>query len=125
MGLDAIGIACKDIQKTIQFYAHLGISFKEFGEGHYEGETKGGLRIMLDSFELLKKINPTWNEPKSPGITLCFLQSSPSEVDKTFKKIIDAGFIAEKEPWDAFWGQRYASLKDPNGNQVDIFAPLG
>ena len=32
--------------------------------------------------------------------------------------------IGHKEPWDAFWGQRYASVKDPDGNQIDLFAPL-
>ena len=25
-----------------------------------------------------------------------------------------AGFEGEKEPWDAFWGQRYALLGDPD-----------
>jgi uncharacterized glyoxalase superfamily protein PhnB len=29
-----------------------------------------------------------------------------------------------KEPWDAFWGQRYAVVADPDGNHVDLYAPL-
>jgi uncharacterized glyoxalase superfamily protein PhnB len=28
------------------------------------------------------------------------------------------------EPWDAFWGQRYAVVHDPDGNGVDLFCPL-
>ncbi len=124
MSLDAIGIACRDIKQSIKFYEHLGISFKEVGEEHFEGTTPSGVRIMLDSFELMKKINPNWVEPQQPGIILCFLQESPSQVDETHKKIVDKGFVSEKEPWDAFWGQRYSSVKDPDGNQVDIFAPL-
>ena len=124
MSLDAIGIACRDIEATIKFYQILGFHFKEFGEGHFEGTTSSGLRIMLDSFELLRKINPEWQEPKTPGVTLCFLQESPLKVDETHKKLIAAGYSSEKDPWDAFWGQRYASVRDPNGNQVDIFASL-
>ena len=27
------------------------------------------------------------------------------------------------KPWDAFWGQRYAVLHDPDGHQVDLYAP--
>jgi uncharacterized glyoxalase superfamily protein PhnB len=27
-------------------------------------------------------------------------------------------------PWDAFWGMRYAVVKDPDGNAVDLFAAL-
>ncbi len=124
MSLDAIGIACRDIESTIKFYQILGIQFKEFGEGHFEGTTSSGLRVMLDSFELLRKINPDWQEPKTPGVTLCFLQESPLKVDETHMKLIAAGYSSEKDPWDAFWGQRYASVRDPNGNQVDIFASL-
>jgi len=35
-----------------------------------------------------------------------------------------AGFQGHVEPWDAFWGQRYATLRDPDGNGVDLFAAL-
>ena len=122
MSLDAIGIACKDIEKSIKFYELLGINFKELGNGHFEGTTPSGIRVMLDSFELMKKINTNWQEPKQSGITICFVQSSPQEVDNLYKLITKAGFISEKEPWDAFWGQRYSSVKDPDGNQIDIFA---
>jgi uncharacterized glyoxalase superfamily protein PhnB len=48
----------------------------------------------------------------------------PKHVDEAFKKLTSAGFKAKKEPWDAFWGQRYASVIDPDGNAVDLFAPL-
>lgn len=124
MSLDAIGIACLDLEKTAFFYEALGVSFKKFGEGHMEGRTSSGVRLMLDSIELLKEINPNFKEPKDSGITLCFLQNSPTEVDQRHKALIDLGFISVKEPWDAFWGQRYSSILDPNGNQVDLFASL-
>ncbi|MEI6887310.1 MAG: VOC family protein [bacterium] len=29
-----------------------------------------------------------------------------------------------KEPWDAFWGQRYCVVKDPGGNMIDLYAYL-
>ena len=34
----------------------------------------------------------------------------------------DAGFAVVKEPWDAFWGQRYAIVSDPDGYTIDLFA---
>jgi uncharacterized glyoxalase superfamily protein PhnB len=37
---------------------------------------------------------------------------------------VAAGFHGEKEPWDAFWGQRYAQLHDPDGVPVDLYASL-
>jgi len=122
--LSAIGIAAKSLSETLEFYKLLGLNFKEFGEGHYEATLANGTRIMIDSFELLKKINPDWREPGVSGITLCFSQTSPTQVDTLFHSLKDAGHEVEKEPWDAFWGQRYASILDPNGNQIDIFAEL-
>lgn len=55
MSLDAIGIASRDIQKSIKFYELLGVSLKEVGGEHYEGTTPSGVRIMLDSYSLMKK----------------------------------------------------------------------
>jgi uncharacterized glyoxalase superfamily protein PhnB len=45
-------------------------------------------------------------------------------VDETYARVVAAGFTGEKEPYDAFWGQRYANVADPDGNVVDLFAAL-
>ena len=39
-------------------------------------------------------------------------------------ELVAAGYHGHLEPWDAFWGQRYATVLDPDGNSVDLFAPL-
>ena len=125
MSLDAIGIISKDLQESIKFYALLGVELKEAGgPEHYEGRTPSGVRLMLDSVELMKKINPEFTESNGVGIVLCFVQESSKEVDLLVKKISESGFNIVKEPWDAFWGQRYSSVLDPDGNQIDLFANL-
>ena len=40
------------------------------------------------------------------------------------RRIVSAGFTSKKEPFDAFWGQRYAQVIDPDDNVVDLFAQL-
>jgi predicted enzyme related to lactoylglutathione lyase len=35
-----------------------------------------------------------------------------------------AGGTVVHEPWDAPWGQRYATVADPDGYRVDLFCPL-
>jgi catechol 2,3-dioxygenase-like lactoylglutathione lyase family enzyme len=125
MSLDAVGIITKNVDESIKFYKILGIDLVEVGgPGHLEGTTSSGVRIMLDSEELVKEINPEWKEVVGSGIVLCFVQESPKCVDKLFSDISQAGFKVIKEPWDAFWGQRYSSVLDPNGNQIDIVAAL-
>ena len=125
MSLDAIGIVSKDTALSARFYALLGINLTEKGgPDHFEGCTPSGVRIMLDSVSLVKQINPAWKEPTGTAMTLCFLQPSAKAVDALFDRILAAGFNSAKAPWDAFWGQRYSSVLDPDGNQIDIFAPL-
>ena len=49
---------------------------------------------------------------------------SPDDVNATCARIAEAGYDTKKEPYDAFWGQRYANVADPDGNVVDLFAAL-
>ena len=56
-------------------------------------------------------------------MALAFLCTSPAEVDAKYEELAALGH-GHKEPWDAFWGQRYASVRNPDGNQIDLFAPL-
>ena len=55
---------------------------------------------------------------------LSFQTGSPAEVDATYTALVGAGYEGHREPWDAFWGMRYAVVHDPDGNGVDLFTPL-
>jgi uncharacterized glyoxalase superfamily protein PhnB len=82
-----------------------------------------GYRIAWDSLELMKSLNPDWVEPVGNRIGLAFLCESPTEVDELYERVVAAGYAGHKAPWDAFWGQRYAVVVDPDGNLIDLFAP--
>lgn len=125
MGFDAVGIISKNLSRTKEFYELLGLQFQEVGgPEHIEATTKSGVRIMVDSQDLIKKINPSWKEANGSNIVLCFKFDSKEEVDTYHAKLSTAGFKSVKEPWDAFWGQRYSSTLDPDNNQIDLFADL-
>ena len=123
--LDAIGIVSSDLSASIAFYRLIGLDFPDCTEDHVEATTPGGLRVMLDTLALIKQLDPNWVEPAGYRIGLAFLCSSPAEVDEMYDRITAAGHHGKTAPWDAFWGQRYATVLDPDGNQVDLFAPLG
>lgn len=121
--LDAIGIVSSDLARTRAFYRVLGIEFAE-GDDHVEAAMPNGLRLMVDTEDVLRSFNPGWSGANGNRIALAFVCSSPAEVDELYAKVVAAGFDGEKEPWDAFWGQRYAQLSDPDGVPVDLFAAL-
>lgn len=49
---------------------------------------------------------------------------SVAEVDVVFNRLMDAGYESYAEPWDAFQGQRFGRVKDPDGRIVNIYAHL-
>jgi len=127
MALDAIGVAVDDIARARAFYGHLGLEISEDaeGHGHAEAELAGGLRLMFDTVETIRSFDPSWRAPAgSPRAALAFGFGTPVEVDSKYEELVAAGARTDKAPWNAFWGQRYARLRDPDGNGVDLFAPL-
>jgi uncharacterized glyoxalase superfamily protein PhnB len=123
--LNAIGIVASDVATSIRFYRLLGLDMPETpGEGHVEASLPSGLRLMLDAEEVVLSFRPDWSRTTGNQVSLAFECSGPAEVDELYGRLTDAGFDGEKEPWDAFWGQRYAQLLDPDGVPVDLYAAL-
>lgn len=122
--LAAIGIVTKDMGAAARFYRLLGVAVPDPDGDHLEVTLANGLRLMWDTEELIRQIDPERVDPVGERMALAFECDSPADVDATFAAVAAAGFAAKKEPWDAFWGQRYAQLTDPDGNTVDLFAPL-
>ena len=122
---DMVGISVTDIPRAIRFYRMLGLDFPETAAGEPYVEVKtNGYRISLNAQSLEKELTPGWTEPRGQRLGLAFLCDSPKHVDQTYSKIVAAGHKSVKEPWDAFWGQRYAQLADPDGVPVDVYATL-
>jgi catechol 2,3-dioxygenase-like lactoylglutathione lyase family enzyme len=122
--LDLVGIVVEDLERARAFYRRLGLDVPE-GDDHVEVTLPGGLRVAWDTVETIRGFDPDW-EPPSGGqrIGLAFLCDTPAEVDSLYAELAGAGQGGHKEPWDAFWGQRYAQVKDPDGNVIDLFAWL-
>lgn len=124
--LDMIGMVVEDMARSLAFYRRLGLDLPAEAdtEPHVETILPGGLRLAWDTVETIRSFDPDWSPPSgSPRVGLAFLCDSPADVDRMYSELTSAGYEGHKEPWDAFWGQRYASLHDPDGNGVDLFAP--
>jgi uncharacterized glyoxalase superfamily protein PhnB len=123
--LNAIGIAVSDLQRSLQFYRLLGLDFPEDDEdGHVEATMANGTRLMFDTEEVIRSFMPDWTRTDGNQVSLAFECASVAEVDEVYARVVAAGFEGEKEPWDAFWGQRYALLGDPDGVRINLYAPL-
>lgn len=125
--LNYIGFAVSDMSQALDFYRRLGLPIPanaDPNEEHVEIEVSG-LRIAWDDQKMLEKLPGSWTPPTSSGRLGVGVQAaSPAEVDATVERVRAAGHRIKAEPYDAFWGQRYAVVLDPDGTAIDVFAWL-
>ena len=123
--LNALGIVTSNMAESIRFYRLLGLDVPETpDEGHVDAFLPNGVRFMLDAEDVVRSFRPEWTRQTGNQLGLALECESGGEVDEVFRRVTAAGFHTEKEPWDAFWGQRYAQLQDPDGVPVDLYAAL-
>jgi catechol 2,3-dioxygenase-like lactoylglutathione lyase family enzyme len=125
--LDAIGIVASDMARSLSFYRALGLPVPDGAEGqpHVEVPLGGGMRLMFDTEETVRSFHPDWKAVPGAGrIGLAASLPDAAAVDAVYAELTAAGHHGELEPFDAPWGQRYASMLDPDGNSVDLYAPL-
>lgn len=123
-----VQIFAKDVQRSIAFYRLLGLPVPEPPDGpdpHVDVELPGGNRLSFDAEQTIVGMHPEWAPPDAVGrVALAFGLESPADVDAMFGELTRAGYSGSLQPYDAPWGQRYATVLDPDGNFVDLFAAL-
>ena len=125
-----VGVIVSDLERAARFYRLIGLEFPEpldpEGHGHVEVPVSGGILIMFDTVETIHSFDPDWSPPSGGHrVALGFSCESPAKVDENYRRVLDeGGGSSHKEPWDAFWGMRYAQVADPDGNIVDLYANL-
>jgi len=111
----------------MEFYRQLGLEFPMGSETDYHAEAMlpRGLRFALDTEASVRGFDRSWMAPSGDHrAALAFLCEGPAEVDRLYAELTAAGHAGHLPPFDAPWGQRYAMLRDPDGNGVDLFAAL-
>jgi len=121
-----IDIVVADMAAALRFYRTLGLPVPEGceAEAQVQVETPGGATLGFLTEAMMRQAAPDWVSPVGQRVTFACRCDDPAEVDATYARVVAAGYRGRQAPWDAFWGQRYAMLSDPDGNRVDLFAAL-
>ncbi|PZV18851.1 MAG: glyoxalase [Pseudanabaena sp.] len=124
--LKTVGVIVKDMKKTLDFYQHLGLAIPAGSdrEENLDLELPNGIVIGFLTEQMAKSADPQFITPVGQAINLQFEYDSPEEVDAIYAKLIGLGYESYREPWDAFWGQRFARVKDPDYGIVNLYAQL-
>ena len=120
-----VEIVARDVTRSLAFYRLLGLAVPDPDGPHVEVALPGGNRLAFDTEEVIAGMHPGWTPPTGPGrVAIAFGLGAPGEVDVVFERLTAAGHPGILAPFDAPWGQRYATVEDPDGTSVDLFAAL-
>jgi catechol 2,3-dioxygenase-like lactoylglutathione lyase family enzyme len=126
--LDQINLVVGNVAASRAFYSRLGLDFGDASDpvwsDHHVSAVHGDatpIDVDLDSQSFASKWNHGW--PGGPGAVLGFKVDTRQEVDDVVAALAADGVPVQQEPYDAFWGARYAVVSDPDGNGVGIMSP--
>jgi catechol 2,3-dioxygenase-like lactoylglutathione lyase family enzyme len=133
---DQVNLVCGDFDASLAFYRRLGVEVPEnavwrtkTGGHHVSAAERSADRVAtfdLDSAVFAPHWNAAWRgHPDLAGrVVIGFSVSTRDQVDAVFRDMVDAGYRGLQEPWDAFWGARYAIIEDPDGIAVGLMSPI-
>src|SRR5205085_12433399 len=115
---------CHDLYASVACYDRLVLAMTRVGNSHTRAEWSEEARLELGTAELTRSYDPNWREPSGAATnTLNFALPSRKAVDEMYAELTSAGYAGHLAPIDAFWGQRFAIVDDPDGNIIGLQSP--
>jgi predicted lactoylglutathione lyase len=126
--VDAITYVVDDMAVSLNFYRLLGFDIPASADasGYVTFDQEGVRRIAWSTkaFERLAEPDSACLSSAGGSVALSVRCGQPAAVDDLFRTIVEAGHASVVAPMDAPWGARHCRVLDPDGNPVDLFAPL-
>jgi predicted lactoylglutathione lyase len=113
----------RDMEASRAFYRRLGFEVPD-DPNFAVFEFGNNVRVALATYALTASYHAGWKDPGGAGaVALQFDLPSREAVDALHADLVGAGYRSEMAPFDAFWGTRYAEVRDPDGNVVGFHSP--
>jgi uncharacterized glyoxalase superfamily protein PhnB len=129
-----LNLVVEDMDAAVAFYQSLGMTVRldggewppGSGARHVALDNGDGAILELDNLAMARIYHGGWRspDPEERPVVLGFSLQSREEVDERYRKLTAAGYTGRQEPYDAFFGARYAVVCDPAGNDVGLMSPI-
>jgi catechol 2,3-dioxygenase-like lactoylglutathione lyase family enzyme len=132
--LHQVNLVVGDMDAAVAFYGALGVTVRSdpgewppgTGARHVALDNGDGPAFELDNLPMARIWHGGWRSGAAGGrpVVLMFHVGSRGEVDERYHALVAAGHPGVHEPHDAFWGARFAVVRDPDANDVGLMSPI-
>ena len=128
-----INLLVSDMAASIEFYRLRELDVADAfewpagsGAEHVDDmRAANGCYMALDNYPMARIWNPRFEPDRPEGnVVIGLTVDTRDDVDRLYRAVEAAGHPVGQEPYDAFFGSRYAIVIDPDGNQVGLKSPI-
>jgi catechol 2,3-dioxygenase-like lactoylglutathione lyase family enzyme len=129
-----LNLVVEDMDAAVTFYQALGMTVRfdggewppGSGARHVALDNGDGAIFELDNLAMARIWHGGWRapDPEARPVVLGFSLPSREAVDERYRTLTAAGYTGRQEPYDAFFGARYAVVCDPAGNDIGLMSPI-
>ena len=124
LGLAQVNLVVTDLERAKAFWSALG--FPWVPRGHPAAaviEFESGMKLVVHEPEFARLWDPAYAGPAAGSTVVDINVATRADVDDLHARVIDAGFSSSVEPWDTFFGARYAIVCDADGHRIGLKSP--
>ncbi|MEO8249524.1 MAG: VOC family protein [Burkholderiales bacterium] len=124
--ISQVNLVATQFDQTLAFYRLLGLDLPEpaadpSGVLHVEADVPSGAHFALDNEHLARLYNAARRAGTDRNsVLVCIEFADRTEIDAAYARLTAAGHEGLQPPHDAFWGSRFAMVRDPEGNSVGL-----
>ncbi len=127
-----INLLVRDMTATVAFYRLLELDVDDAfewpagsGAEHIDGIRADDAYMAFDNPPMARIWSGAFDADRPGGnVVVGLMVDTRDDVDRLVAAVRAAGHGVAREPYDAFFGSRYAIVIDPDGNQVGLKSPI-
>ena len=122
-GLAQVNLIVTDVARATEFWALLGWESTPRHPKAALLSFPNGMNLVLHEPEFARLWDPAYAGPAAGSTVVDLNLPTREAVDDTHARVVAAGYTSSVEPWDTFFGARYAIVCDPDGHRIGLKSP--
>lgn len=122
-GLAQVNLIVTDLDRAKEFWALLGWQSTPRHPKAAVLSFPNGMNLVLHEPDFARLWDPAYAGVHAGSTVLDLNLSNREAVDDLHARVVASGFRSSVEPWDTFFGARYAIVCDPDGHRIGLKSP--